>query len=124
MNDSRYRDRMTDVEILADKAAKEEKRELAIRRTQLEAQVIRKTFATGDGRRCLEILMKRLKYQSPVTNLSEDGVLHTENLQHNAALQGFYLWMRQYIDKDTLVAVEVRGLEDILETEKGDKENG
>lgn len=98
------------------KQAEAEKKANLQREVEKEAQIIRKTFATEDGRRCLRIIMNRCKYQSPITIVSNDGVIHTENLQHSAALQGLYLWLRQNADKDILAQVEVLGFEE-------DKEN-
>lgn len=74
-----------------------------------ESLILRRAFGTADGRRALQIIMKRCKYQSPITAVTADGVIHTENLQHNAALQGLYLWLRKYVDKDVLAQVEVTG---------------
>ena len=54
----------------------------------------------------------RMCYQSPVTTQGADGVIHTENLQHNAALQGMYLWLRKFVSRDTLIAVEINGIND------------
>ena len=88
-----------------------EKKQAAIE-AQKDGQALRNTFATVDGRKALLILMKKMKYQSPITLVTHDGVIHDENLQHNAALQGMYLWLRKYIDRETLIAVEVDGLEE------------
>ena len=89
-------------------------KELQRRRIERESQAIRKTFATDEGRRCLKQIMDRCKYQSPITTVSADGVVHSENLQHNAALQGLYLWLRKHVDNETLIAVEVQGIQEDL----------
>ena len=108
------RERKTETEKKKEAEAEQKLKTIAIKRQERDSQVIRKTFDTEDGRRCLKLIMERCKYQSPITYVSDDGVIHTENLQHNAALQGLYLWLRKNINDDTLIAVEVIGLDDSL----------
>ena len=108
------RERKTVKEYNTEKTAKDKDKEKAAIEGKKDAQAIANTFATEDGRRCLLLLMKRMKYQSPIS-ATADGVIHQDNLVHNAALQGLYLWLRKYIDKPTLIAVEVEGLEESKE---------
>lgn len=72
------------------------------------------TFGTPEGRRTLRAIMARCKYQSPIT-WADEGKVYTENLVHNSALQGLYLWIRQQIDRETLIAVEIDDLKDNVE---------
>ena len=96
----------------------EEAREkaLLIKRAKRDQQILDKTFSTDSGRRALKILMDRCCYQKPVSAMGSDGKLSTENMIHNGALQGLYIWLRKQISAKTLASVEVEGIvEDILD---------
>lgn len=108
------RERKSPSDVKLEKAEAVKLEVIAMKRVARDKAVVRNTFATDDGRRCLKILMDKCCYQAPVSHRCADGILHSENLQHNAALQGLYLWIRKHIDKDTLIAVEVEGLQDSL----------
>jgi len=91
-------------------------KELSIKRAKRDAAVLDKTFSTDSGKRSLKILMERCCYQKPVSAMGSDGKLSTENMIHNGALQGFYLWLRKQVNAKTLVSVEIEGIvEDILD---------
>jgi len=75
-------------------------------KTAEDAGIINRTFSTEDGRKTLRLLMQRCKYQSPVTFQVDGGGISTENMIHNGALQGFYLWLRKQINPETLKFTE------------------
>ncbi len=108
------RERKTNKETENAQHIKKEGLDLAMRRIERDAQCLRRTFESEDVRRALTLIMKKMCYQSPVTTHTADGILRTENLQHNAALQGMYLWLRKFMSKETLMAVEVIGIEETL----------
>lgn len=100
--------------------AEKEQKEKLRREAEANSQAIRRAFATSDGRRCLKQIMDRCKYQSPITAVT-DGKIAEENLIHNAALQGLYLWLRKHVDDETLIDVEVRGIKSDLDLEEKEK---
>ena len=89
---------------------------LKAKRLKRDSQVIAATFHSDNGKRALRLIMDRCNYQKPITYVDNAGKICTENMIHNAAMQGFYLWLRKQIDPETLILVENKGLqEDILE---------
>ena len=96
----------------------EQKIEEALERAKTQAEyersskIIGECFSTGAGRRTLRMIMERCKYQSPITSVDNEHRISTENMIHNGALQGFYLWLRKQVNIETLIAVENRGLEE------------
>lgn len=77
-----------------------------------DSKVISETFSTDAGRRTLRLIMERCCYQKPITFIDNETRVNKDNMIHNAAMQGFYLWLRKQIDRDTLIAVENKGLEE------------
>ena len=108
------RERKTKDQLENAQGIKKEGLDLGVKRIERDAQCLRRTFESEDGRRALSLIMAKMCYQSPVTTQTKDGTLRTENLQHNAALQGMYLWLRKFMSKETLMAVEVIGIEETL----------
>ncbi len=72
-----------------------------------EAQAISRAFSTPDGIRALTAIMVRCCYQSEIPVTSSTG-LDVNGMIHNAALHKHYLWLRNQIDKETLIQVENR----------------
>ena len=101
------RERRTKPELDQAIETKKESLEAVKAQAESDAQCIRRTFNGADGRRTLKLLKERMCYQSPVTTHTKDGLLASENLQHNAALQGMYLWLRKFISRDALISVEI-----------------
>lgn len=92
----------------------EEARILEARRKKIEEDkyLFTRVFNSADGKRVLNVLMKRCKYQSPISSTVADGSLSTENMIHNAALQGLYLWLRKQINNpEVLIAAEIVGFD-------------
>lgn len=101
-----------------DEQKQEEARQkvLITKRAKRDSMVLDKAFSTDSGKRALKIIMERSCYQKPVSALGSDGKLCTENMIHNGAMQGFYLWLRKQINPKTLAMIECEGLEeDILD---------
>ena len=96
------KNRMTPEEKAAAEKLDEERQ---IKRDE-EAGIISRTFSTEDGRRTLRILMQRCRYQSPVSFATDGGRISPENMIHNGALQGLYLWLRKQINPETLKLTE------------------
>jgi hypothetical protein len=72
-----------------------------------DAGIFTRTFATEDGRKALRIIMGRCCYQRPVSFMTADGGINTNNMIHNGAMQGFYLWLRSQINNpEVLISVE------------------
>jgi len=88
---------------------KRQKQQELLERTE---KVMTETFSTTAGKRALRMIMERCCYQKPITFVDNETRVNTDNMIHNAAMQGFYLWLRKQIDRDTLIAVENQGLEE------------
>lgn len=98
------------------KAEEARVKQLIAKRAKRDAQILDKTFSTDSGKRALKILMERCCYQKPVSATDAGGALNENNMIHNGALQGFYLWLRKQINPKTLSIVEIEGIkEDILD---------
>lgn len=94
------------------KEAEVERKDQIKRKAQITEQAIRRTFATSDGRIALYEIMDRCCYQRQITATTAKAGVDTRAMMHNAALHKHYLWLRQYVDADTLIAVEIRGLQE------------
>jgi len=90
--------------------AEEKKRQVALDAQLAESQSMARAFATPDGRKALRTIMLRCCYQSQITASTPGVGVDTNAMIHNGALQKHYLWLRQYVDRDTLVAVEIDGV--------------
>lgn len=74
-----------------------------------DAGIFTRTFATSDGRKALKMIMQRCCYQKPVSFMTDDGAINTNNMIHNGAMQGFYLWLRKQINNpEVLTSVEIK----------------
>ena len=88
-----------------DKAAEEAK-------TAKLQKAIRDTFSTAAGKMTLLYIMKRCGYQVNITSTNQTGELSKENSMHVAALHDFYVSsIRPFVDKKTLIDVEIYRLE-------------
>ena len=104
--------RKTEEQKEAEAARKEELARLQEKTTG----AIRRTFATADGRIALRAIMERCHYQLSITATAPNVGVDTNATLHNAALHKHYLWLRQYIDHKSLIAVEITGItKDLLE---------
>lgn len=98
------------------KAKEAKQKDLNEKRAKRDAKILDKTFSTDSGKRALKIIMDRCCYQKPVSALDSGGRISTDNMIHNGAMQGFYLWLRKHINVKTLRTIEVEGIEeDILD---------
>lgn len=73
-------------------------------------QSMARAFATYDGRIALREIMNRCNYQAQITVTAQGVGVDTNAMVHNAALQKFYLWLRQHVDRDSLISVEIDGV--------------
>ncbi len=88
----------------------EEKRQKSLNAAKAISQAMGRAFATADGRIALREIMHRCNYQAQITAQAQGVGVDTNAMVHNAALQKHYLWLRQFIDRDTLISVEIDGV--------------
>jgi len=100
--------------LMTDEQKEAEATSLEVLSKELEKnrRVIAATFDTDNGRRALRMIMERCNYQKPISYRDGDGIVNINNMIHNGALQGFYLWLRKQIDTETLIKVENKGLDE------------
>lgn len=73
---------------------------------------ISETFATASGRNTLRFIMDICGYQkSSITADPNTGEIFMDGTLHNEARRNLYLVLRSYVHRETLIAVENRGLE-------------
>jgi hypothetical protein len=74
------------------------------------AEAMRRAFATADGRIALREIMIRCNYQKQITATAPGVGVDPDAMVHNAALHKHYLWLRQHVDRDSLISVEIDGI--------------
>jgi hypothetical protein len=70
------------------------------------------TFATSSGIKTLRAIMKACGYQSSSTVADPStGEIQLHSTAYNEGRRNMYLWIRKLVSKETLIAVELGGLE-------------
>lgn len=95
-------------ELFPEKAKERQEFNAKIKAQQNEdRQLFDSVFSSENGEKALKRIMQKCRYQKPNGVFTTDGQERVEILRRYEAQREVYLWLRQFVNNETLKRVEI-----------------